>query len=1637
MSFYSSKRFFLKIAAAIGLALGILATAGDAFSSSNAVVGFLQEKLGLPKNNVITVLLFVLVIIVLAVLAVVIKNIFMSSRKTFTTDEEKRARKAYLSLMKKDIGNRVKSSIHHARYVDLKLKESNSLISAFHFTLQGIHEEEKIIDSITPLIEGKEFSILLLGAPGAGKTTTVLNCVSHCIEEAVKDESSAIPILINLSKWRKNEGLVNFFRRQKSNAADEELMTMGLDEWVVKTTASLHRSGLNRAIVHSWLQKEKIILFLDGLDEADESIRNLIVDKINAFITHYPTISLLVCSRLADYEALVNTSKVKLKLDSAVTINPLTPQQIKEYLDAAKAPQLQELLDNDEELKEMAKSPLDLSIMALACRYTDFKTVLAQQTHSITKKRVALFDAYVKAMVQREQGKRLPDSHLHDDFMNIPVPEKKLSCLYRYLEWIAKLQSERSISSFSSNKLYDYLSEEEVGDENKVIQPKGYIQTVNGVLLFCSLGLLAALFMPYYPPLILAGYALVITAGYYYISYMRLDNAPETKPFYVTGYVIGWPVIMIVMAILYIPFGFMFSAWEGSIFIVLFVFAVGLMAIVYSIGTLKVQKWFLALRSAPWWKHLIVLAVIALPFLFLSYFKTGNYYQWIFLYMAAALINAAIITDESPAFWDLIGHNAYAISAAIAGFLVFHDAGLMVLLLLQMAMAIALLAFLAKELIYPTLGVFLAAFLGAVTVRFVAPGYSFLIALVAGIALWFYGASLWQKGIHFIGSRILLCRLKVEKKLPWAFRGFLQYCTRTLLLKRSMAEFEFIHRRIRDYFAIRQFLPLLEKAAVADRASAIMQISKLKDASCDVLLEMIDDNDKGIRLECLTGLGEIGTVTAAKSLLEAIKKTSGELNELAIEKLKDIRDIAATPLLLQALDNYPVDSAVFNASLVALADNLKRLSAWQNEAKMKEYVMMPAAKYADKVKLVLENRASPEEKTRVEMILERLKGMKDMKLHKMHFLVHDLYNFTNLELKESMAGHEGMVRIVFPLLCKRDPVLAVEGLLDSRWSFRKYKNLIKLRGGDLRKTKEVIRRIIETNDQHYLPRALAFWEEYPDKQSESIILQKAPGYDLNLKAICLGVLFNQATNKSIPFLLSCLKEEKLTDDVMRALVKFKKSTIIALIRDDNNKAVCHKLIPALAYNQSQKYLDVLMEQLKRDVPAIRKASIIAIGQVGSRQPVPALLDLFHQGDSSNLEALIGTLAALQETSIIPSLPGLFTQYPGLQVSILTALIRLKAKKVILGLYQSLAATGFDPADTNDQLQYYFAAHFAVEGDADLVVELIFHRLSSWYDNYSKVPRVPGTLPIKPATLFTDMLKGKAGPGETSQYEYERKERAVRLKFLETGVLEDLSRNSIFQVADISNETRLILDTIYLYDIPLAEALTLEVFKNKKKEIADIINDQLNRTGDVHQKMLLIASIGVFKKYYVYMVSPFLRHQEDELTPITIQVLGYLKVASALDVFITHLHSSNKQLVQTALDAINMLCQSDRKVVDKLLLLIYKIDYLQILLTLPMYAEVLNQLTFEELMGMSEHENARFRYLATLYISILGHGKALNRLNALLEDNSPTGIDIAWYKHKTVGEGALYALDTIGTPSAKTLADNWRQRQAAIHDGSNR
>ncbi|WP_315814058.1 hypothetical protein [Paraflavitalea speifideaquila] len=268
-----------------------------------------------------------------------------------------------------------------------------------------------------------------------------------------------------------------------------------------------------------------------------------------------------------------------------------------------------------------------------------------------------------------------------------------MSRLYRYLEWIAQLQSERSVSTFSTSKLYDYLSEDEVGNENRVINPKGYIQTVNGVLLFSTLGLLALLFMPYYPVLILAGYLLVITAGYFYVSYLRLDDAPDSKAFYAIGYVIGWPVVMLVTVVLYIPFVALFTTWQGSIMGILVVFAVGYMAIVYRIGKLSASLLFKAFNKAPWWKHLITGAIIAIPLLFLYYYNTVVYYRWVFMYMGVVLINAAILNDEKPTFWEFLGNNVYSISGGIAGFLLFQQPGLMVLLLIQIVMAIALLVF--------------------------------------------------------------------------------------------------------------------------------------------------------------------------------------------------------------------------------------------------------------------------------------------------------------------------------------------------------------------------------------------------------------------------------------------------------------------------------------------------------------------------------------------------------------------------------------------------------------------------------------------------------------------------------------------------------------------------------------------------------------------------------------------------------------------------------------------------------------------------------------------------------------------------------------------------------------------------------
>lgn len=107
---------------------------------------------------------------------------------------------------------------------------------------------------------------------------------------------------------------------------------------------------------------------------------------------------MVVCSRIKDYEALSEQPK----LNGAIAIQPLNNTQIVEYLDTlgTDVAVVRELIKCDDQLRDLAQSPLMISIMVLAYRgkstsdVPDFDSVDVQREH--------LFNVYVERALQQE-----------------------------------------------------------------------------------------------------------------------------------------------------------------------------------------------------------------------------------------------------------------------------------------------------------------------------------------------------------------------------------------------------------------------------------------------------------------------------------------------------------------------------------------------------------------------------------------------------------------------------------------------------------------------------------------------------------------------------------------------------------------------------------------------------------------------------------------------------------------------------------------------------------------------------------------------------------------------------------------------------------------------------------------------------------------------------------------------------------------------------------------------------------------------------------------------------------------------------------------------------------------------------------
>jgi hypothetical protein len=219
-------------------------------------------------------------------------------------------------------------------------------------------------------------SLLILGDPGSGKTTTLLDLTRSLIIEAQADSERAVPVVFNLSTWSNKRPPISVW------LAEELRLRYHIPRWQGE----------------QWLKKGRLILLLDALDEVVVEGRAACVEAIKRYENPIP--GLAVCSRLEEYTAL----PVRVNLNAAICLQPLSLKQVDAYLTSAgpRLASLRQTIVNDPELQALLQSPLMLSIICLASVNYPSNAVETTAANTQEERRAAVFDAYIESMFKRK-----------------------------------------------------------------------------------------------------------------------------------------------------------------------------------------------------------------------------------------------------------------------------------------------------------------------------------------------------------------------------------------------------------------------------------------------------------------------------------------------------------------------------------------------------------------------------------------------------------------------------------------------------------------------------------------------------------------------------------------------------------------------------------------------------------------------------------------------------------------------------------------------------------------------------------------------------------------------------------------------------------------------------------------------------------------------------------------------------------------------------------------------------------------------------------------------------------------------------------------------------------------------------------
>lgn len=302
-------------------------------------------------------------------------------------------------------------SAPEARRIDLDLEERTGEVESPLAewqeapTAPSSNTKARIVD----LFLERERSLLFLGEPGSGKTTTLLLLAQGLALRARRNPEEPVPVVFHLASWSERK--------------------TGLGEWLAQELGARYQVGGEAA--RSWLESHQILPLLDGLDEVEQDHRAACAEAINAYLAEHGLWGMAVCCRTEACKELP-----RLRLSSAVAVRPLTPSKVEEYL-AMTGPEGEALraalARDDEGLRELVGSPQLLSLLVQTWHGSGSE---AQTPVPFEERKKRLFGTYVDLRLRKRPSRRYP-------------AERTL----RSLAWLARRMKERGSSLFQLEQL--------------------------------------------------------------------------------------------------------------------------------------------------------------------------------------------------------------------------------------------------------------------------------------------------------------------------------------------------------------------------------------------------------------------------------------------------------------------------------------------------------------------------------------------------------------------------------------------------------------------------------------------------------------------------------------------------------------------------------------------------------------------------------------------------------------------------------------------------------------------------------------------------------------------------------------------------------------------------------------------------------------------------------------------------------------------------------------------------------------------------------------------------------------------------------------------------------------------------------